>query len=511
MGSDRFSSVQDKIPRIRFGWRVSIELVGTTLLYLAIPLLFPLVLAVYYGDPLLPFLVTIAVTVALGFGMKVVGTDGELYTREAFLTTSLIWLFVALVGAIPFIVAGNGVTAHPVNALFESMSGITTTGATVMVNFEVHTRSIMMWRQIIQWLGGLGILILATTILSEVGVGGAQLMETESWTTTVTKLTTRIAETARILFGLYVAITATVVVILYSLRLGGFAPNMTLYNAVAHAFTSVATAGFSPEPKSAGAFSPVAQWVLTGSMFVGGTSFTLIYFTLTDEPMRFLRNEEFRFYLKTISVAAGLVALSLVFDPSIAFGIEGTIRHAVFNTISILTTTGYASTDFNLWSPAAKHVLFTCMFIGAMVGSTTCSIKALRWLVVLKSLRRELFTSIHRSVVRPVRISGDSVEEDAIRDVYGFVLLSIFLVFVLTVFVVVDSARVGLMVSEFEAISASAATFLNIGPAFGIAGPYENYHAFPWTTKIAMTLLMWVGRVEIIPVLVLFTASFWQS
>ncbi len=498
--------------RIRVDWRISLGLTGTVLSYLTIPLLFPVAIALYYGEPIGPFLVTIAVTLVLAFGLNTVSVEDDLGAREAFLAVSLIWLLVAVVGAIPFLVAGDGVTAHPVNALFESMSGITTTGATVMLDFDAHTRSIMMWRQVQQWLGGLGILILATAILSEVGVGGAQLMESETWTTTVHKLTPRIAETARILLGLYAAITALAVVVLYVLFLVGLAPNMTLYNAIAHALTSVATAGFSPEPASAGAFSPIAQWVLVACMLIGATSFGLIYAVLTEAEFQRLRsNEELRFYLGGTAVAAGLVAAALTFDPSIDPNLEQTIRHAVFNTVSIVTTTGYASTDFNLWSPAAKHVLFTCMFLGGMVGSTTCSIKTLRWLVVLKAFYRELFIAIHPSAVRPIRVSDDPVDESTVQDIYGFVLLSLVLAFGLTVFVVVDAARVGLRVSEFEAMSAAASTFLNIGPAFGSAGPYGSYHAFPATTKTAMVLLMWIGRVEIIPVLTLFTRAFWRS
>ena len=494
---------------VRVDWRVSVGLVGTTLLYLAVPLAFPLALAAYYGEPLLPFAVTIALALALGTGLDRLGQAADLHVREALLATSLIWVLVAVIGAVPFVVAGDGAIAHPLNALFESMSGITTTGATVILDFDAHTRSILMWRQLIQWLGGLGILILATAVLSDVGVGGAQLMESETWTPTVQKLTPRIAETAQILFRLYAAITGGVVAVLFSLHLAGVAPNMGLYNAVAHAFSSVSTAGFSPEPLSAGAFTPAAQWVLLAAMLVGGTSFVLIYLTLTEDLRRPLENEEFRFYLGVVAGATLLVGAALLFDPSIPFAGEATVRHALFNTVSILTTTGYASTDFNLWSAAAKHVLFACMFVGAMVGSTTCSIKTLRWLVVVKAFRRDLFTTVRPDAVSPVRIGGSAIDEESIRDVYGFVLLSILFVFGLTVFVVVDAARVGLAVSEFEALSAAASTFLNIGPAFGLAGPYASYHAFPPTTKAAMILLMWLGRVEIIPALVLFTSAFW--
>ncbi len=497
--------------RIRVGWRASAELTGSVLVYLVAPLAFPLLLAVYYGESLLPFLAAIAVTLALGGGLRRLGDpDENLGPREAFLAVSLIWLLVAAVGAVPFVVAGVGTIAHPVNAMFESMSGLTTTGATVLEDFSIHDRSIMMWRQVIQWLGGLGILILATAVLSELGVGGAQLMESETQTRNVNKLTPRISETARLIWGLYVGITLLAIGVYFALGLA-FDPRMDLYNAIAHAFTSVATAGFSPEPLSAGAFHPVIQWAIVPFMVIGSTSFVLIYFALNGDPMRLFRNEEFHFYLGVLAVFSGIVAVSLFLDPGVDFDGEETVRHAVFNVASIVTTTGYASADFELWAPAAKHVLFLSMFVGGMVGSTTCSIKSLRWLVTLKALRRTLFTSIHPEAIRPVRVSGSSVEEDTIRDIYAYLLLSIMIFFLLTVFIVVDAERAGLRVSEFEAMGAAASTFLNIGPAFGDAGPYGTYASFPMSTRGVMIVLMWIGRIEIIPVLVLFTKAFWTS
>jgi len=482
------------------------------MLYLAVPLGFPLAVAAYYGESLRPFLVAIGLTLALGVGMRYVGDpEGDLGPREAFLGVAVIWFLVAAVGAVPFLVAGVGTVASPVNAMFEAMSGLTTTGGTVLRDFSVHSRSVLMWRQLIQWLGGLGILILATAVFSSLGVGGAQLMETETQTQNVNKLTPKISQTARLIWGLYVGITLLAVGVYWGLGLTGLAPNMDLYDAVAHAFTSVATAGFSPEPESAGAFTPAVQWAMIPFMLVGSTSFVLLYYAIDGEPMRLLGNEEFRFYLGTVVGFATLVAASLVFHPGTTFGPEATIRHALFNVVSIITTTGYASTDFNLWGPAAKHMLFLCMFLGGMVGSTTCSIKSLRWLVALKSLRRGLFTSIHPEAVRPVRISGRPVDEDTIRDIYAYLLLSLIIFFSLTIFVVLDSARAGADVSEFDAMGAAASTFLNIGPAFGAAGPYGTYEGFSTLTKAVMVVLMWVGRIEIIPVLVLFTKSFWTS
>jgi trk system potassium uptake protein TrkH len=498
--------------RVRVDWRTSLDLTGRILLYLAIPLVFPLALAVWYGEPLFPFVVAIVVTLALGGGLRSLpGDPGDLGPREAFLAVAVIWFLVAAVGAIPFVAAGTGTIAHPINAMFEAMSGLTTTGATTLVDFSIHDRSILMWRQLLQWLGGLGILILATAILSELGVGGAQLMETESQTRNVNKLTPRISETAQLIWGLYLGLTALAIAVYYGLNLLGLAPNMGLYNAVAHALTSVSTAGFSPEPLSVGAFSPIVQWAVIPFMIAGSTSFVLMYFAINGEPMRLLRNEEFHFYLGTLAFFTALVAAALVFDPNVAFGAEATLRHAAFNVASMVTTTGYASVDFDLWSAAGKHMLFLCMFLGGMVGSTTCSIKSLRWLVALKAFRRNLFTAVHPEAVRPVRLSGRPVDEETIRDIYAYLLLSLVIFFLFTILIVVDSARIGTNVSEFDAMGAAASTFLNIGPAFGEAGPYGTYNGFSMATKTAMILLMWIGRIEIIPVLVLLTGAFWRT
>ena len=500
------------MPRLRVNWRVSLRLLGGVLKWLAAPLAVPLVVAVIDGDPLVPFLVPIGVTLAAGVGLERLETERHMYTREAYLMVALSWLCVGLVGAIPFVLAGNGLLAAPSNAVFESMSGITTTGATVIDDFGAHSRAVLLWRQVIQWLGGLGILVLAISILSQLSVGGAQLMETESQTQDVQKLTPRIAGTARLIWRLYAGITLLAAGGLFGLGIAGVAPGMDLFNAVSHAMTAVATAGFSPQPDSVGAFAPAAQWLLVPFMFIGATNFILLYFFVNGDWGRPLRNEEFRFYLALVVGASVLMTLLLLADPDVATGgLEETVRLATFQIVSLLTTTGFATVDFNTWSPAAKHLLFACMFLGGMAGSTTCSIKLLRWLIVLKAFRRDLFTTIHPEAITPVRLSGTAVDEATIRDIYAYTLLSLVIFALATLVVVVDSARVGLELSEFEAMSAAAATFFNIGPAFGLAGPVNSYSPFSTVTKTAMILLMYVGRIEIIPVAVLFTRSFWQS
>ncbi len=523
--------------RIRVDWASSVSLTGTVLKWLALPLLIPLTLAVVDGTDVIPFAAATVVTVLLGAALERLSTDRELGQREAFLMVALTWLGVAAVGAIPFFLAGigadpessfyNPIGAVPngdlaavlialsalVDALFESMSGLTTTGSTIMTgwDFENQSRAILLWRQLIQWLGGLGILIVAIGLLSNLMVGGAQLMETETQTQNVTKLTPEIESTARLIWGLYIGLTVAAAATFYALHLLGLAPNMDLFNAVSHALTSVATAGFSPEGGSVGAFEPIVQWAVIPFMLLGATNFVLLYYLVQGDLERPFRSEELRFYLGVVVVFGAIVSLILALDAEIEKGIEPTIRHGLFNVVSLVTTTGYASTDFNQWTPGAKHVLFLCMFVGGMAGSTTCSIKSLRWLIIFKGLYRNLFVSIHPQAVRPIRLGDVVVEEDTINDIFAYVMLAIIIFFGLTIFVVVDAARVGTAVTEFEALGAAASIFLNIGPAFGMAGPMDNYAGFPLSTRAVMVVMMWIGRIEIIPVLVLLVPAYWRS
>ncbi len=282
---------------VRVDWRASLSTVGTIQKWSAGPLLLPLLVAVADREDVAPFAAAIAVAVALGGLLERLDPDPDLGGREAFLMVSLTWLSLALVGAVPFVLAGNGVLAHPVNALFESMSGVTTTGATVVVDFGAHSRAIMLWRSLLQWLGGLSILVLAIAVLSTLSYGGAQLMETETQTRDLHKLTPRIAETAALLGKLYLGLTLLAVGALYGLRLAGLAPEMTLYDAVAHAFTAVSTSGYSPRADSIAAFSPAVQWATVPLMAVGAVNFVLLYQVTRGEFSRLRRNEELHFYL----------------------------------------------------------------------------------------------------------------------------------------------------------------------------------------------------------------------
>ncbi|MFB6153486.1 MAG: TrkH family potassium uptake protein [Halodesulfurarchaeum sp.] len=511
--------------RLRVDWRASLSLVGTVLRYLAIPLAVPLLLGAAVGADWAPFAITAIVTAGVGWMLERMDPDRDIGAREGFLMVAATWLLVSVVGGLPYVLAGVGTQstlAHPVNALFESMSGFTTTGATVMgeISTARHSRPILLWRQLTQWLGGMGIVVLAVAILPELSVGGAQLMDAEAPGPGIEKLTPRIAETARALWVAYVGITALEMGLLYALHVAGQAPNMTLFNAVSHGLTTMATGGFSPEARSIAAFSAAVQWVIIPFMVAAGTNFALFWHVLTGESEQLLRDQEFHFYLGLLGVFTALVAGALFTDTGFQRAvdlagpaletIEPTLRHATFQVVSIVTTTGYASMDFNAWGPLSQGLLLAFMFIGGSAGSTGGSIKVVRWVLILKGIRRELFTTVHPEAVSPVRLGGRAIDEKALRGVYGFTLLYL-MTFALATPVVLWLGFEGGQLSVLEAASAVAATLGNVGPGFGVVGPMNSYLGFPPLTKLLMVGLMWIGRLEIIPVLVVFTRAYWTT
>jgi len=527
---------------LRVDWRASTSLVGTVLKYLAVTLVVPVVVAWRYGESTLPFLATAAVAVTAGIALERLDPDPNINDREGFLVVALTWLAVSIVGSLPYLIAGWGTAstlATPVNALFESMSGFTTTGATVMgdISTDRHSHALLMWRQESQWLGGMGIVVLAVAILPKLSVGGAQLMDAEAPGPGIEKLTPRIAETARALWKAYAGITLLEMLLLYGLHLSGMAPEMTLFNAVAHGFTTMATGGFSPEARSIEAFSAVVQWAIIPFMMAAGTNFALFWHVLNGDWREPFEDPEFRFYVGILgalsAVGAGLLFVdgglaSATTAPAstypagvdgdviahtfpVAGDVESALRHAAFQVVSIVTTTGYASMDFNAWSGPAQYLIVIAMFVGGSAGSTGGAIKIVRWLIVVKSIRRELFTTVHPEAVRPIRLAGRPLDDKAIRGIYVFTLLYFLLFLLGTLVLAADAAIAGTELSALEAMTACAATLGNIGPGLVGVGPMNSYLGFDPASKVVMIGLMWIGRLEILPVLVLLGRSFWRS
>ncbi len=489
--------------------------------YLSVTMLVPLVVAVIYAEDVWVFALSIVVVATVGFALERIDPDPDLGPTEALVFVTLAWLVAAVVGALPYVLAGAGTAstlANPVNALFESMSGFTTTGATVMgsISFEQHSRALLMWRQLTQWLGGMGIIVLMIAILPEVAVNGAQLMASEAPGPELQKLTPKIAETARALWLIYFGFTLALIGLLYALHLLGMAPNMDFYNAVAHGFTTLPTGGFSPQADSIAAFSAAVQWVVIPFMIVAGVNFALFWHVLRGEAEVLFGNPEFRAYAGALAVFTAGVAVLLFGGAAPALGTlggvtggltENTIRQAAFQIGSLMNSTGYATSDFAEWDTHAQILLMLVMFVGGSAGSTGGGVKVVRWLVVLKAVRRELFTTARPDVVQPVRLGGTVIDEDAVRGIMVFTVLYILLFGLASVFLALDTARIGIQLTALEAVSAWLATLVNIGPGFGRLGPFGSYLFFSDASKLLMIFLMWIGRLEIVPVLAVFVSS----
>jgi trk system potassium uptake protein len=491
----------------------TINLVGALVKYFSLAFLFPTVLALGYGESVWPYLSAGACSALLGFGLERLTQGSErIGTREGFLVVSLTWLLIAFVVALPYLFGGEDQLARPVDAYFEAMSGVTTTGASVVTDIPGLDRSLLMWRQFSQWVGGMGIIVLALAVLPRLRVGGRQLMEWELPGPELDALSASIRDTARRLWLLYVGLTVVLIAVLAVFGWTGVDERMNLYEATAHAFGAMPTGGFGTQPTSVEPFAPASQWVLALFMLVAGANFALLYRAFVrGRPAALVQDEEFRLYLGLLVL--GTAVLAVVLWNGNLFGGEEAIRHAAFQTVSIMTTTGFSSTDYNEWlaaAPIGALVIVALMFPGGSAGSTGGSIKVVRHVLIGRLLKREIDQTVHPEVVAPIRLNRSPVDERTLRAVIAFVLLYVGIFVVGSIVLLADAYRVGLELSPFAAIAASATTLGNVGPAFGFAGPVGSFEPFSDVSTGVMTALMWLGRLEIVPVVVLLTRSYWR-
>jgi trk system potassium uptake protein TrkH len=443
------------------------------------------------------FALSFAVTAMLGFVMRRAGGTGPddvslLRRVEGLAIVSVTWLVIAHVSALPYIAAGLSFT----DALFESMSGLTTTGATILTDFETLDRGMFFWRALTHWLGGLGVIALFIAILPRLAIGGRELFFAEAAGPTDDKLTPQLRRTAIALWQLYSALTLAQTVALV-------VAGMSLYDAVCHAFATMAAGGFSPHPLSiAGYASPTIDWIVTVFMFAAGANFALQYRAVLGRHGAIGQDEEFRAYAGIVLIAA-LVVTGFLLREGIAP--HDAFRHATFQVVSIITTTGFASTDFQLWSDQPKMVLLMLMFVGGCAGSAAGGPKVVRHILMARLTLRELKRVLHPRSVLPVKLGGRVVPEHILRDV------QVFMLFYLLTFAVTTTVTVVLGADLITGISASIACLGNIGPGFNDVGPMASFGQFHPVSKIVLTLAMWIGRLEVITVLVLFRAEFWRS
>ncbi|MDP6681882.1 MAG: TrkH family potassium uptake protein [Desulfobacterales bacterium] len=480
-------------------WRPILNTVGTLILFFGLTMIIPVGFGLYYRDQsVIPLLKSMGITLIVGFILYKFfwGEKTEhLSQREGMAIVAIGWTAIGIFGALPFYL-GNVFNTF-IDAFFESVSGFTTTGASVLTNIEAVSEGFLLWRSFIQWLGGMGIIVLSLAILPFVGVGGMQLYKAEVPTPVPDKLRPRIRDTARILWKVYALISLAEVILL---MLGG----MGLYDALNHTFTTMPTGGFSTKNTSVAYFdNPYFEIIIIFFMLMAGINFSLHYQMMRGKPPVLWRDSECRFFLGAVFLLVVVVSLNLY--GSVYEKMSQAIRFATFQVVSIVTTTGYTTADFEKWPAMSQFILLLSMFLGASAGSTGGGVKCLRIMVYFKYCYKELFSLIHPHAITSVKIGGKAVPADVMRSVLGFLGLYAGL------FVLSSTILAGMGVDFMTSLSAIAATIGNIGPGFGMVGPTDNFTQIPYLGKWLLIWCMLLGRLEIYTLIIFFVPEFWRK
>jgi trk system potassium uptake protein TrkH len=480
-------------------WRFILRTIGVLIFFFGLTMIFPLMVGFYYRDQsLIALLLSMGITVIAGLILYLIFRKAQaevINQREGMAIVAVGWAAVGLFGALPFYL-GDGCFTF-VDAFFESVSGFTTTGASVLTNIEAVSKGLLFWRSFIQWLGGMGIIVLSLAILPFLGVGGMQLYKAEVPTPVPDKLKPRIRDTAMILWKVYALISLAQVIFLV---VGG----MTLYDALCHTFTTMPTGGFSTKNASVAHFDSVYfDAVIIFFMLLAGINFSLHYQMLRGKTLAFWQDSECRFFLGAVVLLTWAVSFN-VFG-TVYQSIGEAVRYGAFQVVSIVTTTGYVTADYEKWPAMSQLILLLCMFLGASAGSTGGGMKCLRILLCFKYCYKELFYLIHPHAVTRVKIGGKTVPDDVMRSVLGFLALYMGL------FALSSVLLAGLGVDFTTAFTAVAATIGNVGPGFGMVGPLENYAQIPVLGKWLLIWCMLLGRLEIFTVIILIVPEFWRK
>lgn len=460
-------------------------------------LLLPLLTAVIYKEArFVDFLLTMVIAAVAGQAMMLLfrPKNHTIYAREGFVIVAFSWLAMSAVGALPFVFSGE--IPNYVDALFETVSGFTTTGASLVPNVEVMSRSILMWRSFTHWVGGMGILVLVVALVGGFSDRSIHILRAEMPGPTMGKLVPRLKDTAKILYAIYVALTLIQIAFLF---FGG----MPFFDSVVHTFGTAGTGGFGIKADSIGGYSPYLQWVITIFMLLFGINFNLYYLALRKKFKDILRSEELWVYISLFLVSATIITLNILPQGK---GVATSIRESAFQVSSIMTTTGYSTADFDVWPTLSKSILLVLMFIGACAGSTAGGIKVSRVVLLFKNIRIELRRLIHPRSVGTARFEGKPLDEQTSRSVG--VYLAVYVVCFLIGFLLLCIEPGFDMMTNFSAVTAC---FNNIGPGFGAVGPALNYAGYSAFSKLVLTFSMLLGRLEIFPLLLAFSPSTWRS
>ncbi len=472
-----------------------IHILGWILNFEAIFMILPCITALIYGEKSgFSFLIVMVICLIIGIPtIKIKHKRKEVYARDGFVAVSLSWILLSIIGALPFVISGT--IPSFTDALFETISGFTTTGASILSDVETLPYCMMFWRSFTHWIGGMGVLVFIMAILPLAGGQNMHLLRAESPGPQVGKLVPRLRSTAKILYGIYVLITVLEIVFLFC---GG----MPLFDSLTTTFGTVGTGGFGIRNTSIAEYSPYIRTVVTVFMIMSGINFNVYYLLLIRKPKNALKCEEMWYYLGLITISVILITINIR-DSFSSLG--ETLQHSSFQVASIITTTGYATVDFNTWPSFSKLILWLLMFIGACAGSTGGGTKVSRLIIMIKSVRRELGTLIHPRSIKKIRVEG-KVLETGLRSSVAIFFVAYFMIFFISILLISIEGY------DFETnVTAVTATLNNIGPGFSLVGASSNFGFFSPLSKYVLMFNMLAGRLEIFPMLLLLTPATWRK
>ena len=474
--------------------RMVLYVVGTVIKIEAALMLLPLITSLIYKESsAIDFLISIGIALVAGFALTLIFKPGSkvIYAKEGFVIVSLAWLALSVVGALPFYISGE--IPSFVDAFFETVSGFTTTGASIVTDVEAMSKGILFWRSFTHWIGGMGVLVFVMAIIPTVSDRSIHLLRAEAPGPVVGKIVPKMKQTARILYIIYIALTFIEMIFLL---LGG----MPLYDSIVHAVGTAGTGGFGIKADSLASYSPYIQWVITAFMLIFGVNFNLYYFMLIKKFKSAIKNEELLTYAAIVTFS--IVAIAMNIRP-LYEGVAESIRHSAFQVAAVISTTGFATADFNQWPGMSKTILLLLMFIGGCAGSTAGGFKISRIVMLFKTIKRELQKLLHPRAVATIRLDGKRVDEKTLSSLGSY--LAIYALFFCVVVFLLGFDGFDLETN----ISVAASCVNNIGPGFGSAGPMDGYALFSPFSKVILSLTMLLGRLEIFPLILTFSPSTW--
>jgi len=476
-------------------FRSVFKIIGLILLISAFSFLLCIPVALIYSEPVRPFLLSFVIALvpgALLYMMTESQLNQKVSTREGYLSVTLGWVALVLSGILPYLLSGE--IKSVVNAIFESVSGYTTTGASILTDIEILPKSVLFWRSLTHWIGGIGIILLVIIILPSMKVGGYNLFAMES--SLKEKILPRTKSIARTILLIYLGLTVAEMLLLTA---GG----MDLFDSICHSFGTIATGGFSTKNTSISGYSAYIQYIITLFMFLAATSYVVFYFIIKRAFFKVSSNEEFWFYI--FFTTASVVTVTMILFVGSERSFEESFRHSVFQVVSTITTTGYATSDYTLWPVAAYVFIFLLIFAGGSTGSTTGGIKMARHLISLKNLRNVTVRLQHPNAVVPVKLNSQLVPDNINS------LITVFIQIYLIIFIAGMMVLIITGIPADEAAGASVASLSCVGPGLGASGNMGNFEHFNGVAKITMVLLMIIGRLEIFTIIALFTRAFWKK